>query len=170
MISSDSLLVEINEIFEKARPLDNVFPKLKEKAETLKSDPLYYAEFIKADFAVSISKAMEEKGFNKKTLAERLGLSRQYIGRVLNENANFTIETMAAFACALGKEIEIKLNDINAYYESVEQKFSVKIDSIPRELIDIRTCLALKTEPSKLWDPKKFNKRINDVRKKSIAA
>ena len=163
MISSDSLLVEINEIFEKARPLDDVFQKLKEKADALKSDPLYYAEFIKADFAFSISKAMEEKGFNKKTLAEKLGLSRQYIGRVLNENANFTIETMAAFACALGKEIEIKLNDINAYYESVEQKFSVKIDSIP-------TCLAQKTEPSKRWNPQMFNKRINDVRKTSIAA
>ena len=49
------------------------------------------------------------------------------------------------------------LNNINAYYESVEQKFSVKIDSIP-------TCLAQKTEPSKRWNPQMFNKRINDVR------
>jgi DNA-binding phage protein len=107
----DSLPEALKKIWEEARQVEEVLPELKKKAEALKSDPLYYAEYLKAEFAIAISNAMKEKKLNKNTLAEKLGLSRQYVGRVLNENANFTIETMAAFALALGKRVEIKLID-----------------------------------------------------------
>lgn len=59
---------------------------------------------------------------NKKTLAEKLGFSRQYIGRVLNENANFTIETMAAFAIALNMKLIIKMTEKNIQPVNVEKK------------------------------------------------
>ena len=50
-------------------------------------------------------------GITKSELARQLGKSRQYVGRVLDEEEgeNFTLETMAAFACAVGLRLEVAM-------------------------------------------------------------
>lgn len=77
--------------------------------ENLDSDPEFVAEFMKMQFVEDIFKAMHEQGINRNQLAAKLGKSRQYVGRVLNENANFTLDTLAEFACALDMQVAARL-------------------------------------------------------------
>jgi hypothetical protein len=72
-------------------------------------DPKFVAGYLKAAIVNDIWKAMEKANLSKKAFADRLGKSRQYVGRVLNETANFTIDSMAEIACTLGYRISIRL-------------------------------------------------------------
>jgi DNA-binding phage protein len=82
--------------------------KVKAAAAALDADPSFLAEFLKARFVEDVLRAMERAGLNKNTLATKLGKSRQYVGRILNEKANFTLETMADIACALGLRLSVR--------------------------------------------------------------
>ncbi|HOF40839.1 MAG TPA: helix-turn-helix transcriptional regulator [Candidatus Hydrogenedentes bacterium] len=75
----------------------------------LDAAPEFVAEYLKAQFVEDIYKAMEEKGVNQNQLAKRLGKTRQYVGKILNEKANFTLETLAEFACALGMQVSARM-------------------------------------------------------------
>lgn len=81
----------------------------------LENDPEFVADYMKGQITEDILLAMEEKGINKSQLAERMGKSRQYIGRILNETANFTFETIAKIACALDRKIEARIIDKKKY-------------------------------------------------------
>ena len=58
-----------------------------------------------------ILRAMEEQGLNRNTLAAKLGKSRQYIGKILDEEqpANFTIDTLAELSSALGINLHVRM-------------------------------------------------------------
>ena len=73
------------------------------------SDPEFVANFAKGQITEDILKAMEEDNINKSQLAEKLGKSRQYVSRVLNETANFTIDSLAEIACALQRKVEARI-------------------------------------------------------------
>jgi transcriptional regulator with XRE-family HTH domain len=100
---------EIKGLLKGARPTKEVLRELEARRVDLDNDPEFIADFLKAQFVEDVYKAMDETGINKNKLAEKLGKSRQYVGRVLNETANFTIETMAEISCALGKKIVIRI-------------------------------------------------------------
>jgi DNA-binding phage protein len=87
------------ETIDELRTLDLPYPD---------KDPEFVTSYIRGVFVEDILKAMEEKNILKIDLAKRLGKSRQYVGRVLNETANFTIESMVEIALALDMKIEIK--------------------------------------------------------------
>ncbi len=72
-------------------------------------DPEFQAGYLKAAFVDDICAAMHEMNITKSALAERLGKSRQYVTRVLNESANFTIDSMAEIAAALGRQLTIRV-------------------------------------------------------------
>lgn len=76
----------------------------------LDHDPEFVADILKGMATEDILRAMEEEGVNRSGLAERLGKSRQYVGRVLNENANFSLERLAGFACALDRMISVRIH------------------------------------------------------------
>lgn len=91
----------------------------------LDADPAFVAAFLKAQFVEDILRAMEEQGLNKNTLARKLGKSRQYVGRLLNERSNFTVETLAEIACALNLRAAVRLH-------RGDQRFAVcRATSIP---------------------------------------
>lgn len=75
----------------------------------LDRDPQFVADLLKGMVTEDIVRAMEEEGLNRNQLARKLGKSRQYIGRVLNESANFTLERLAEFACGLGRRITVRM-------------------------------------------------------------
>jgi len=82
------------------------------KADTpldLETDPAFQAACLKAQVIEDIYRLMEEGGVKKKRLAEMLGKSPQYVGRVLAERANFTLDTLAKIACALGGRVTARL-------------------------------------------------------------
>lgn len=106
---SSELPVEIQEMLKGVPPTEEVLSRLEKQKVDFDKDPEFVADLLKAEFVEEIYVAMEEMGINKNQLAEILGKSRQYVGRVLNETANFTIETMAEISCALGKNLEIRV-------------------------------------------------------------
>jgi len=88
---------------------DGLAEQIQADVENLDSDPEFVAEFMKMQFVEDIFRAMHEQGINRNQLATKLGKSRQYVGRILNENANFTLETLAEIACALDMHVAARL-------------------------------------------------------------
>lgn len=78
-------------------------------ASDLEFDPEFVAMYTRAKTVEDILEAMEEAGMTKNDLAKALGKSRQYVGAILNETANFTIDTMSAISCAIGRRLAIRM-------------------------------------------------------------
>ena len=100
---------ELQELLENTPSTEEAVAQLRQDFVDLESDPEFVAEFLKMQFVEDIYKTMHEKGINRNQLAAKLGKSRQYVGRILNENANFTLETLAEFACALDMHVSARL-------------------------------------------------------------
>ena len=85
--------------------------KMNSQSETIvfDKDPSFVNDSIKAQVVYDILLAMEEEDVNKTELAEKLDLSKQYISKILNESANFTIKTLVNIACSLNKQISIRI-------------------------------------------------------------
>ena len=77
----------------------------------LDKDTAFIIDSIKAGFVEDVSQSMKAKGINKSELARRLGKSKQYVSRVLNETANFTLSSIVEISNALGCTIELKIKD-----------------------------------------------------------
>ena len=75
-------------------------------------DPVLVSESIRADFVEDILEEMERQGINRTELAKRMGKSRQYVSRVLNEDVNFTTDTLALFACAVGCKLHVSIEKL----------------------------------------------------------
>lgn len=73
------------------------------------NDPEFVANFAKGQVTEDILAVMEMEKINQSQLAERLGKSRQYVSRILNETANFTIDSLAEIAIALNRKIEVRM-------------------------------------------------------------
>lgn len=79
------------------------------KDSRLEADPLFLVEYMKVTITSDIFTVMEEESISKTELANRLGKSRQYVSRILNETANFTLDTIARIAAALEKDVVLRL-------------------------------------------------------------
>lgn len=84
---------------------------LAQAAEALRADSEFLAEVSKGLVVEDILRAMDAAGHNRNTLATRLGKSRQYIGKILDEEnpANFTIDTLAELAAVLGVKLHVRM-------------------------------------------------------------
>jgi ribosome-binding protein aMBF1 (putative translation factor) len=84
---------------------------LAKAANVLHADPAFQADISKGLIVEDILRAMEEQGLNRNTLAAKLGKSRQYIGKILDEEqpANFTIDTLAELSAALGIKLHVRI-------------------------------------------------------------
>lgn len=84
---------------------------LEKAANALRADPAFLADYSKGLVVEDILRAMEEAGLNRNTLAAKLGKSRQYVGKILDEEkpANFTIDSLAELSAALGVKLHIRM-------------------------------------------------------------
>lgn len=84
---------------------------LAKAADALRADPEFLADRSKGLVVEDILRAMETKGLNRNTLAARLGKTRQYVGKILDEEnpANFTIDTLARISGALGVKLHVRM-------------------------------------------------------------
>lgn len=64
--------------------------------------------------ADEIYAAMKGRGLTQSDLADKMGVSRQYISRVLAAGENFSLETLAKFANALDLKLRVKLSRIES--------------------------------------------------------
>jgi transcriptional regulator with XRE-family HTH domain len=98
------------------------------------SDPEFIADYMKGSLIADVFMAMEENALNKSQLADRLGKSRQYVGRVLNETANFTIDSIATIAAALEMDVVLRLKKptdvaiIKPYSDWILEQQTVRLD------------------------------------------
>lgn len=103
------LPADLQALFDRARPTVEVQAELKAHFVDWDRDPEFVAGVLRAQFVEDAYRAMAETGLNKNALSQRLGKTRQYVGRILNESANFTFRTIAEIACALGWGINVRM-------------------------------------------------------------
>jgi len=108
---------ELEALLEGATPVQESLESLRSAPVDFDADPEFVAGFVKARFLEGVLRAMEEQSMTKSGLAHKLGKSRQYIGKLLNERANFTIETMAEIACALKWNLDVRLVRLDDPFE-----------------------------------------------------
>ena len=90
----------------------------------IKNSSGYWEEIALMDFAIMLSEEMTNQGISKSQLAEKTGVSKAYISRVLGgERANFTLRSMAKFLFALGKRLCL-------HCEPIKQKASITCNDI----------------------------------------
>ena len=76
---------------------------------------------LKASFVEDVCRILKERGISQSEFARRLGKSRQYVSRMLNENANFTLGSLVDIALALDCSIELRIcrqDDLSASREN----------------------------------------------------
>lgn len=108
-MDDDKFLDEELESLKSTPTVEEVTPVLNQAAERLKNNPKHEADLLKAQFIALIREAMEKEDISKSALGDRMHKSRQYIGRVLNETANFTIESMVELCSALNLTLEFSV-------------------------------------------------------------
>lgn len=84
---------------------------LEKAAAALREAPDFVADVAKGLIVEDILRAMEAANLNRNTLAAKIGKSRQYVGKILDEHrrANFTIDTLAELATALGVSLQVRM-------------------------------------------------------------
>jgi transcriptional regulator with XRE-family HTH domain len=61
------------------------------------------------EFTEDVCVLMQKQGISRAELARRMGTSRAYITKLLDGNANFTLETITKVAMALGAAVHVHL-------------------------------------------------------------
>jgi transcriptional regulator with XRE-family HTH domain len=70
--------------------------------EQLRNSETYDREAVRDEISEQIHQAMQSEGVKPSELARRLGKSRAYVTKILQGNANFTIDSLVQIARALG--------------------------------------------------------------------
>lgn len=82
------------------------FDKLVEQA---RQHADYWVSGIAVVFAVNVNLLMQEKGIGRSELADRTGLSSQYITKMLRGDANLTLDAMVKIAMVVDAKVDIRL-------------------------------------------------------------
>lgn len=100
--------------------------RIKARVEERKKDPRYHVNVFKVDFAEAVARQLEKTKISRAELAKRLGSSRAYVTKMLNEvllaGPNLTMESMAKLAFALGAKIEPQFVQLS--HDFTESKFA----------------------------------------------
>jgi transcriptional regulator with XRE-family HTH domain len=78
---------------------------------------------LSIQFAKNIEHLRKQRGLKKKELAQKVGVSQAYITKVMQGEANYTLETMAKFAHALEADINLHMCDKTAMDRVDQQLF-----------------------------------------------
>lgn len=108
--------------------------RLGKAAGALRADPEFLADVSKGLIVEDIVRAMEDAGLNRNTLAGKLGKSRQYLGKILDEEnpANFTINSLAELSAALGVKLHVRMLPENEHMIFVRGlTVTTKVEPVP---------------------------------------
>ena len=84
--------------------------RLQQHARGYERDPEFMAEGLSTKVIEEALKFLEEKELSQSWLADRMGVSRAYISRILKAPPNITLLTIARIAVALGATPSVSLN------------------------------------------------------------
>ena len=112
--------------------------RILEKLEDLSREPEYVTQGLIHDINEQVIAQMKVLGLRNKDFAERLGVSRAYINKLLDGNPNLTARSLARIATALDCDLSVNfrprgvIRGWRTKAPAVEQKFEV---SLPHLLI-----------------------------------
>ena len=86
-----------------------------------KDDPEFVLEGVLLDTNDQICARMNELGVTRAELAQRLGVSRQYITKLLNGKPNLTLRSLVDIAMALDLDITVRVEGSQASRDAVVQ-------------------------------------------------
>jgi hypothetical protein len=110
---------------------------LEKAARALDDDPAFQADYYKGLFVNGVLDGMTRHALTPTEVSRRLGKSRQYVHRILDESkkVNFTIETMVELAMVAGKRIKLELTDAepaaSILRTSTPRRFAPEVEQIP---------------------------------------
>ena len=89
-------------------PVEPCPPGLLEKYDQdYSNDPAYVAEGLAIKVTEEMLACLEQRNLNQSWLAERMGVSRARVSRILNAQPNMTLLTIAKIAIALGVKPDV---------------------------------------------------------------
>lgn len=131
-IPDDALSDELKALIEQTPVITQEREReLGDAIRSLRADPTFQAEVLKAQVVEHMLQGMEREGLNKNQLAKKWGKSRQYVGRALNEDkrVNFTLETVCEMLSLVGKRLRVVVEDINTTAKpELRQKASAELE------------------------------------------
>ena len=74
-----------------------------------RKDLEFRTENVIIEFTEKVAAAMQERGMSRVELAQRLGVSKAFVTKLLNGNPNLTIRTMVSLAAALECELLVDI-------------------------------------------------------------
>lgn len=86
----------------------------KERLNSIKQSHFYRTEKVKIEFVRGITRVMRHKNITNSMLSEKMETSNAYITKALRGDCNFTIDSMAKIAHAVGATIHIHVADNSA--------------------------------------------------------
>ncbi len=110
--STSGLPADLAGLFAKVAPTrSSDVDALTRAAAQLDADPEFLADYAKGLVVEDVLRALEASGLNRNVLAKKIGKSRQYLSKILDEDrrVNFTIETLAELAAALKLQLCVRL-------------------------------------------------------------
>lgn len=123
---------------------------MKESLAKYKDTFEFKLEEVILDITEEVCRAMEEKEIDRAELADKLGVSRAFISKLLNGTPNLTIKTLMKIAVALDKELSIRMPPVG---------FTTHHLYVPIEGRSFEYKLARPEEKV----PWKFTKAVNDI-------
>lgn len=107
---------------------------IKEMYKKYENDPEFIKELMVSNLLADIFEDMEKNNISNAELARRMNVSRQYITKLFNGYANFTLMTLAQIAVALNLIPEISLKQ----KDNKERKYKKITESLTNR-INIRS-------------------------------
>ena len=84
---------------------------IKQALKKAESTPIALMNKLSIQFAHDIEVLRKKRGLKKKELAKKVGVSPAYMTKVMQGEANPTLETMAKFAHALEADMNVGVHD-----------------------------------------------------------
>lgn len=77
----------------------------------------YWLSAARLEFTRDLFRIMKDSRISQSELARRMNTSQPYVSKALAGNSNFTLETMAKFAAAVGASLHVKLLKFDEWVE-----------------------------------------------------
>ncbi len=140
--------------------------RLDEFAARIEQTEIFDMETSKYDISEHVFAVMERQGVSKAKLARRLGKSRAYVTKILQGNANFTLESLVKIARALDCRLDvtrvlIPIHQAAPMFDwALAQKTTVRVKKAERDYIKLVAPLVVPPISDKCKEKEKDNESI----------